>query len=170
MYRAIVVTVGVLVVFGIVVIVTLITRKRQNINNVDPYLEEFEIYQEDMIKNGYEISYDSEPTNLHKKEDLIYQLRAKVSNIYFEKEDPETKADPCTLWVTDKRLIIERRGKIKENSSFDFAHIKEFEFELEKNNYVFLFEYKSNIFKFETKDIYAIALIEIKTRNKIEIN
>ncbi len=166
MHRAIVVTVGVLVVFAMVVVVTLMVRKKQSNNNINPYDTEFKEYQEDMMNNGYDIYYDSEPTNLQKEEDLIYQLRAKMSDVNFELDSPETKPEPTTLWVTNKRLIVERRGKAKKSYSFNFDEIQGFEFELEKNKYVFLFEYKEQIYKYETRDIYAVALIELKTRIK----
>ncbi len=168
MHRAIVVTVGVLVVFAMVVVVTLMVRKKQSYNNVNSYDTEFKEYQEDMMNNGYDIYYDSEPTNLQKEEDLIYQLRAKMSDVNFELDFPETKPEPATLWATNKRLIVERRGKIKQSYSFNFDEIHGFEFELEKNKYVFLFEYEEQIYKYETRDIYAVALIELKTRIKMK--
>ncbi|TCG11259.1 PH domain-containing protein [Mycoplasma todarodis] len=166
MYRAIVVTVGVLVVFVMVLAITMMVRKKQVSNNFNPYLEEFESYQEDMMKNGYDISYESQPATMNDTEDLIYQLRSKISDVDFNLEAPETKPEPCTLWITNERLIAERRGVSKQSYAFEFEEIKEFEFELEKNKHAFIFEYKKQLFKFEVKDIYALALIELKTRIK----
>ncbi len=164
MYRTIAVTVGVLVVFGIVLAVTLMTRKTHIKNNFEPYLEEFETYQEDMLKNGYDIYYESEPVILEKEEDLIYQLGAKISDVDFNLDIPETKPVFCTLWITNKRLIVEKRGDSKQEYLFDFNKVKEFEFELAKGKHIFIFEYMEELFKFEVKDIYALALIELKTR------
>ena len=163
MHRAIVVTFGVLIVFAMVLVVTIMVRKKQT-HNTNPQYEEFQMYQEDMMNSGYDIFYDSEPSCIKKGEDLIYQLRAKMSDVNFELEDPETKPEPSTLWVTNERLVIERRGKGKQNYAFPFGDIGGFEFELEKNKYIFLFDYKGDTYKFETKDIYALALIELKVK------
>ncbi|CAM9138295.1 PH domain-containing protein [Mycoplasma todarodis] len=163
MHRAIVVTFGVLIVFAMVLVVTIMVRKKQT-HNTDPQYEEFQTYQEDMMNNGYDIFYDSEPSDLQKGEDLIYQLRTKMSDVDFERENPETKPEPTTIWITNKRLTVERRGKKKKNYSFAFSGINDFEFELEKNKYTFLFDYEDQTYKFETKDIYALALIELKVK------
>ncbi|NQZ29372.1 MAG: hypothetical protein HRT98_03200 [Mycoplasmatales bacterium] len=164
MYRAIVVTFGVLIIFAMVFVVTLMARKKQ-INNINPYNKEFQLHQNDIINNGYDISYNKQPPSIQKGEDLIYQLNAKMSDINFEHENPETEPEFSTIWITNERLIVERKGKTNQNYSFIFSDIHGFEFELKKNKSIFLFDYKDQTHKFEIKDMYSMALIELKIKS-----
>ncbi len=164
--------VGVVFVFCVVVIWTIVIRKKKTPEEMNPHIKVFNEYQSDILDNGYAVVFHSKPQHLDKKESLIYQVNASVQDVKFDEANPLSKVDHALLWITNIRLLMERENDEDNEkiSAFNLELITEFEFDLGDIQQNFLFNYCGQYFKFMTTDIYFIALLELKilkSRNNI---